>query len=184
MVKALVGIGLLAASLSAFAQQDQGHVFVSGGAAYSNINIPENLDSIAADEEGMGVVFNVGYEFPNDIVAYAGLGNVGNFDWFTATDGYDLSFSEYGIGYVIKSNDFRLVPRLGYAKWETSVTEGAFANPGPEDELTENDYGMSLGLSMGRAFSEKMDGVLTYRKLHGDDADQEILSVDVVYHFK
>lgn len=184
MIKALLSMGLLLASFTTLAQNDEGHVFVSGGVAYSNINIPENLESIAADEEGIGVIFNFGYEFPNDIIAYAGIANVGNFDWFSATDGYDLSFREYGIGYVIRSNDFRLVPRLGYAKWETSVTEGAFANPGPEDEKTENDDGMSLGLSMGRAFSETMDGLLTYRKLYGNDADQEILSVDVVYHFK
>ena len=103
-----------------------------------------------ADDRTFGVGAGFGYLTSPGVVLEIGTDSFGSFDLFDALDSLSLDQKFASVGYQAElGHGWRLVPRIGRAKWKLKAEEGAAFNPGPEQtqRLSGWDYYWELSLS-------------------------------------
>jgi hypothetical protein len=121
-------------------------------AGKGTLRVDESIDlndSLAGDDTfGLGAGF--GYLTPPGVVLEIGADSFGSFDLFDTFDSLSLTQEFASIGYQAEfGNGWRLVPRVGRARWKLRAEEGLVFNPGPEEtrEFRGWDYYWELSLS-------------------------------------
>lgn len=113
----------------------------------------EGQNDLETDTVGLGV--GVGVLTPIGVVLEVGADSYGNFDVFDAIDEFTVSQAFVSVGYQFElGNGWRIVPRVGRARWKLESEEGAFFNPGPEERNEIKGYDYFWEASVSRRISE------------------------------
>lgn len=111
------------------------------GSGRIEIDPGQVLSSEAISIRTAGVGGALTFVTPFWLLIEGGAATTGNFDWFGADEKYTFNTYTAALGLQYETaNGFRLVPKYGRVRWKLYNREGAFANPGPEDESTLRGY--------------------------------------------
>lgn len=124
-------------------------------AGQGSLRVDQSIVSIdgrepLADDRTFGVGVGFGYLTSPGIVLEIGTDSFGSFDFFDSFDSLSLDQKFASVGYQAElGHNWRLVPRVGRAKWKLKAEEGWAFNPGPEQtqRLSGWDYYWELSLS-------------------------------------
>jgi hypothetical protein len=111
-----------------------------------------NDDLVRTDTYGIGAGF--GYLTRIGVVAEIGADTFGDFDLFDTFDSFSLTQEFISLGYQAElGSGWRLVPKVGRARWELRSEEGRLFNPGPEEVRKIRGYDYFWELSLSRRIS-------------------------------
>jgi hypothetical protein len=120
-------------------------------------------DDSESDTYGIGI--GVGFLTPIGIVAEIGADSFGDFDFFDSFDSVSLSQEYLSVGYQAELGDgWRLVPRVGRARWKLRSEEGRLFNPGPEEEREIRGYNYFWEIGVSRRVSRVVTLGMNYRQ--------------------
>ena len=124
-----------------------------------------NTEDKTTDTFGIGA--GIGVLTPLGIVLEIGADEYSDLDLFDALDGFTLKQRFIDIGYQFElGNGWRVVPRVGRAKWKLRSEEGRLFNPGPEESRNIRGYDNFAELSVSRRISKLVTLGGSYR--YGD----------------
>ena len=157
-----------------------GRMSVDVGSEYTFENEEE------ANEDLLGG-FMAGYKFDNNaIVAFnytyaTGLASDGLFGAF---DHYDLSEQTLLVGYSFDvARYLRIVPMAGWTRWSLTGEEGAFLNPGEEEELSEDGRSFVPRINFEIPFGELIQANIAYQRGNYDFGDASSWRVGLKFEF-
>lgn len=142
---------------------------------------PQDVD-IDYDGYVFGYIF--GYRFENDLVFEGNISYSSNDSFFRSFDNYELTESKALLGYSFEIKDnFRIVPMIGFSRWELETREGAFLNSGPEEELrfdgTDLTYKVRLDFPVGQLVVLS----LSYANTNVDFGRNELTQLGIKFEF-
>lgn len=158
-----------AAATAALAAVDGLEINPRVGTGTLHIDSEAMLNGRAKNVDTVGAGVTLSYTTPIGLLAEGGYSSHGNWDFFGAADEY--KFSEYmiALGYRFETrHDFRLIPKVGRNQWKLYNKEGAFDNPGPEDEKTLKSYDYFWEFTLQKQVSDAVALGVTYKKNHFD----------------
>lgn len=150
-------IGLLLLSSSFLAKAQEAEVILGLELGRSSISIEPDFRVVDGDFDSDGYTFGyiLGYRFENNLVLEGNLSYSSNDSFFRAFDHYETTESKLMLGYSFEvKNNFRVVPMIGYSRWELETKEGAWLNSGPEEQLkfdgTDLTYKVRMDFPVGQ----------------------------------
>ncbi len=94
-----------------------------------------------AENDAVSATFIAGHKFSSNIHIAGSISTTTSDNFFGALDGYSLFETAVEVGYSFElSEHFRVVPVVGYSRWDMELKEGALLNPGPEETLEITGY--------------------------------------------
>ncbi len=106
----------------------------------------------------------LGYVTPFYLMAEGGYSTQGNWDVFGSEDKYKLSEYTIAVGFQIDTpKGFRIVPKVGRARWDLYSKEGYLDNPGPELANTVRSYDYFWELTLQKKVSDSVALGVTYK---------------------
>ena len=120
----------------------------------------------------IGVVFELGVDFFTE-------GDLFNFG-----DSFDISQEFLSVGYQFElGNGWRLVPRVGRARWELHSDEGWLFNPGPEETREIRGYNYFWEVGVARRLNRVLTLGAAYKQGDFDFGDSRSASVVLTLGF-
>jgi hypothetical protein len=110
---------------------EYGELQISPRIGKSTLNIKSDLlaDHKAVDIDTLASGVTLGYVTPIGFMAEAGYVKQGNWDWFGATDEYQLSEYSLAVGYQIETpRGFRIIPKVGRVRWDLYSKQDTLSN--------------------------------------------------------
>jgi len=108
-----------------------------------------SVNNAPDDTRTVGVGFGFGYLTAPGIVLEIGVDDFGNINLLSFEDDFSLHQQFASVGYQAElGRGWRLVPRVGYARWKLRSEESPLFNPGPEEvrKVRGDDQFWELGL--------------------------------------
>ena len=122
-----------------------------------------NEDATSKDTIGLGVTG--GYVTSFGLVAEIGADYFGHISILNVNDSFELSEKFISFGYQAEfGNGWRVVPKVGRARWTLDSKEGWVFNPGPEERQKVKGYDYFWEVSAGRRISNAVALSLAYRQ--------------------
>lgn len=122
-----------------------------------------NEDTTSKDTVGLGVTG--GYVTAFGLVGEIGADYFGHVSFLSTSDTFELTEKFISVGYQAElGNGWRVVPKVGRARWTLDSKEGWVFNPGPEESQRVKGYGNFWEVSLGRRISTAVALGLTYRQ--------------------
>lgn len=104
------------------------------------------------------------YVTPFALMAEGGYSTQGNWDVFGSQDKYRLSEYTLAVGFQIDTpQGFRIVPKVGRARWDLYSKEGYLNHPGPEHANTIRSYDNFWELTLQKQINESVALGITYK---------------------
>ncbi len=149
----------------------RGNVDLSSGAVFNGYD--------ATGDAVSGVLYG-GYLFDNGILIDLQYGSMTDDVLFGSFDSVHLDTYEVLVGYRFEYNSFYFEPKVGYAKWDLDLQEGAFLHPGPEGKTNIDGSDPLATLAVGYSFSSVFGMSLSYKyqDLEHASADSYYLNFD------
>ena len=159
-----------------------GQIQVGFGLVRTDLN---SLDFIENEYVGnsditLGILQRLGYIFDSSIFVDVDLMVTSTFSLFGTFDEVSLFTTSWFVGYKFEKAEFYLSPKVGYANWSATYTEGTFLNPGEELTFKEKGTDFIWSVSLGKSFNHKAGISLSYRNMDLDytEASSYILNLD------
>jgi hypothetical protein len=125
----------------------------------------EPVPNSTADTDTYGLGAGVGFLTPVGIVVEAGVEAFGDYDFFDTLDSLSLQQKFVSVGYQFElGSGWRLVPRVGRARWKLRSEEGLFFNPGPEESRELRGYDYFWEASVSRRISRRVTLGVNYKQ--------------------
>lgn len=106
----------------------------------------------------------LGYVTPFGLMAEGGYSTQGNWDVFGWEDKYKLSEYTLAVGFQIDTpKGFRIVPKVGRARWDLYSKEGSLNHPGPERTDTIRGYDNFWELTLQKQIGRSVALGVTYK---------------------
>jgi OmpA-like transmembrane domain len=125
-------------------------------------DVPSSNQSVDKDTFLTGVT--LGYVTPFYLLTEAGYSKQGNWDVFGTEDKYTLSEYTLAVGAQLDTpHGFRIIPKVGRARWDLYSKEGSFQHPGPELVNTIRSYDNFWELTVQKQLSNSIALGVTYK---------------------
>lgn len=119
-------------------------------------------ESVEKDTFLTGVT--LGYVTPFYLMAEGGYSTQGNWTWFGSEDKYKLSEYSIAVGFQIDTpKGFRIVPKVGRARWDLYSKEGYLRYPGPQRDNTLRSYDNFWEVTLQKKIGESVALGVTYK---------------------
>lgn len=132
----------------------------------ADVNLDSDIQFIdGTDDYTMSIGAHVGYLDRSRVLVDLDYNSMNDISIFGASDHFSLSTTALLFGYQIKLNDFYLEPKIGYARWQLELREGALFNPGPEEEYNFDGADPLAAFTAGYRFNDLFGMSLSYKYL-------------------
>lgn len=122
-----------------------------------------NGDDNYAASGSISTSLYLGYMLNNAIVIDLAYGEITDDIVLGAVDNIHFKTYEALLGYRFYFEKFYLEPKLGYAKWNVELEEGAFLNSGPEQKIEESGSDPLVALVAGYKFLPVFGMSISYK---------------------
>lgn len=150
-------IAILSALLAtpALAGQSEFQIMPRAGRGEINVSRSYNVNNEDVDLDTFGLGVGIAFLTPIGVLVEIGHEDFATYDWFNADADYDLEQSYAALGYQFElDGGWRIVPKVGRARWDVTSKEGQFLHPGPEDSLKVRGYENFWELGFGKRISD------------------------------
>ena len=184
MYKTLSAVLLLTCSTTSYAQEGVVILGLEFGGSPIEINSELAVLDDEFDYDGYAFGYILGYRWNSNMVVETNLNYASNDSFFKAFDYYETYEAKLMLGYSIEVNDnFRIVPLVGYTRWELEAKEGLFLNPGPEEESKADGTDFTYKLRMDFPIGELVVLSASYTKSNLEIGDIKLTQFGVKFEF-
>jgi hypothetical protein len=127
------------------------------GSGRIEIDSDQVLNANATTVKTLGIGGTIAFVTPFWLMVEGGGTSNGNFSWFGAEEEYKFNAYTAAVGLQYETqNGFRIVPKYGRVRWKLYNKEGAFRNPGPEEELTLRGYDYFWEITLAKKVKDSL----------------------------
>jgi hypothetical protein len=124
-----------------------------------------NVEDTLTHDRTLGLGAGFGYLTSRGVVFEIGADSFGTFDLFDTFDSFSLQQKFASVGYQAElGRGWRLVPRVGRARWKLKAEEGWAFNPGPEEAQRLRGWNYYWELSLSHRISRVVAMGVQYKQ--------------------
>jgi len=171
---------------SVFANAQEAEFILGLDLGRNSINIDQEFAIIDTefDSDGYSLGYVLGYRWENNLVAEANIAYASNDSFFRAFDYYETSEIKLMLGYSFEiAEHLRIVPMLGFSRWELETKEGRLFNPGPEEQKEFDGTDLTYKVRMDFPVGQLVVLSLSYAKSELDASEIAITQFGIKFEF-
>ncbi len=139
-------------------------------------------ENYSTDSFSVGVEF--AYRWPENYLIETSFTTTVDTDIFGISDNYQLYQWNTLVGYSFPITErIRLIPKIGFSRWELDTREGALFNPGPELSVEFNDTDFTYQLGFEFPVWEDLNLGVTYENTRYSFGKIEIVNFGFSFEF-
>ncbi len=149
-----LSIVIISLILATPAFADEGFYLLAGiGDSKVKVKPKYQVNSENDSYYNLGFQLSLGYQFNNNVLIELTRISHDSFLDFWISDTVSVNEDIVLLGYSFDINEkFRIIPRLGYSRWEFESSEGLLFNSGPEATISKKGSDLSFMLSASYGF--------------------------------
>ncbi len=139
-------------------------------------------ENYSTDSFSVGIEF--AYRWPENYLIETSFTTTIDTDIFGISDNYQLYQWNTLVGYSFPITErIRLIPKVGFSRWELDTREGALFNPGPELSVEFNDTDFTYQLGLEFPVWEDLNLGVTYENTRYSFGKIEIVNLGFSFEF-